>query len=267
MFNIYWQTIKDKKWSLLIYSLAVILFLWMYIALFPTFKDQMSNLEAYMKSLPESIMKAFGFELQAFRTLEGFLASEQFSLIWPIMLIALVTSCSSTYLGGEIEKKTIGILLSQPVSRIKIFFGKYLAGVSYLIIFTAVSIFSIFPLAQIYSIGYNTERFYKLCLVSFLFGLALFSLSMFFSAIFSEKNKPIFISVSLLILMYFLNIISGLKENLDKLKYFSFFYYYQPPQILNHNNIDKWTWWVFGGTIIITIILGLIWFNKRDIKI
>lgn len=267
MFNIIWQTLKEKKWSLLIYCLAVILFLWMYIALFPSFKDQMVNLEQYMKSFPESFMKAFGFEIQYFGTLEGYLASEQFSLIWPIMLIALMVACGSSYLAGEIERGTIGILLSQPIPRIKIFFGKYLSGIIYLIIFTSISILSIFPLARLYDISYNTDRFLKLGLVSFIFGLALFSLSIFFSAIFSEKNKPTFILVGILVLMYFINIISGLKESLDKIKYFSFFYYYKPPEILNHNTIDNWTYWVFIGTFLISTIAALIWFKKRDISI
>jgi len=267
MFNIFWQTIKEKKWTLLIYCLGVILFLWMYIVLFPTFKDQMANLIEYMKSLPEGFMKAFGFEIDSFATLEGYLASEQFSFIFPIMLIALMVSCGSTYLAGEIEKGTMGFLLSQPISRLKLFLGKYFAGLLYLLIFTIISILFIFPLSRAYNITYHPERFYKLGLVSFLFGLALFSLSMLFSALFSEKSKPTFIVVGILLVMYFINIVSGLKENLDKLKYFSFFYYFKPPEILNHNTINKWTWVVFIGTFIITTIAAIFWFKKRDISI
>jgi ABC-2 type transport system permease protein len=267
MFNIFLRTIKERKWTVLIYCIGVLLFLWMYIALFPTFKGQMANLEQYMKAFPESFMKAFGFEIQYFGTLEGYLASEQFSFIWPIMLIALMVSMGSSFLAGEIEKGTIAILLSQPISRIKIFLSKYLTGFFYLIIFTTVSIISIFPLARAYDITYNTERFCKLGLVSFLFGLAIFSLSMLFSALFSEKSKPTFIVVGILLVMYFINIVSGLKENLDKLKYFSFFYYFKPPEVLNHNVIDKWTWWVFLGTFVISTILALIWFKKKDIAI
>ena len=143
----------------------------------------------------------------------------------------------------------------------KIFFGKFIAGITYLALFTVISIFSIFPLAKAYNISYQSEGFYKLALVGFLLGLAIFGLSLLFSAIFSEKSKPTFIVVGILILMYFLNIISGLKDNLKNLKYLSFFYYYKPSDILSYNKIDHLTWWVFIGTFVV------IWFNKRDIAI
>jgi ABC-2 type transport system permease protein len=267
MINIFWETIKEKKWSLLIYCIAIILFIWMYVALFPSIKDSIGNMEQYLNSFPKAFMDAFGFDVKSFGTFEGYIGSEQFSFIWPIMLIALVVSLGSAFLAGEIEKGTIGILLSQPVSRVKIFFSKFMAGMTYLALFTAISVFSIFPLAKAYDISYQSERFYKLALVGFLLGLAIFGLSLLFSAIFSEKNKSTFIVVGILIVMYFINIISGLKDNLKNLKYLSFFYYFKPSDILSYNKIDQWTWWVFIGTFIISVTLALIWFSKRDIAV
>ena len=123
MFNIFWQTIKEKKWALLIYCLAIILFIWMYISLFPSIKNSIGSMEQYLKSFPKGFMEAFGFNMKSFGTFEGYIGSEQFSFIWPIMLIALMVSMGSAFLAGEIEKGTIGILLSQPVSRVKIFLG------------------------------------------------------------------------------------------------------------------------------------------------
>lgn len=267
MLNISWQAIKEKKWTILIYSLAIILFLWMYIALYPSFSKSIGSMAEYLKSFPKSFMEAFGFEIESMSTFEGYLGSEQFTFIWPIMLIALMVSCGSAFLAGEIEKGTIGVLLSQPVSRAKIFLGKFLTGLTLLIVFLAISFLGIFPLANAYNIPYNSDRFFKLGLLGLVFGLAIFGLSMFFSAVFSEKNKATFTVVGILILMYVLNIISGLKDNLKNLKYASFFYYYKPSGVLIHNTIDKWAWWVFLGTFIVASILALIWFSKRDISV
>ena len=90
---------------------------------------------------------------------------------------------------------------------------------------------------------------------------------MFFSAIFSEKGKANFTVLGILIVMYFINIIALLKDNLDKLKYLSFFYYFNYNDILVHNKIDHLTWWVFIGTFVVSTVVALIWFNKRDIAI
>lgn len=267
MFSIFLRTIKDKKWTIIIYCLAVILFLWMYIALFPAFSKSFGEMEKMLSTFPKGFLDAFGFDSKAFTTFEGYIGSEQFTLVWPIMIIAMMISFAGGAVAFEIEKGTIETLLAQPISRLKIFIAKYLAGVFALFVFVFISIGSIFPLAKIYDITLNTENFLKLGGLGFMLGLAIFSLSIFFSALFSEKGRAIFVPAAILILMYVLNIISGLKESLKNLKYGSFFYYYNPSKLLIHGEIDKWAWVVFGGTIIVGTVLALIWFKKRDITI
>jgi len=136
-----------------------------------------------------------------------------------------------------------------------------------LILFVIVSILPVFPLAEIYNISYSKGEFFKLALISFTLGLAVFGLSMLFSAIFSEKSKVTFTLVGLLIVMYFINIISGLKESLENLKYFSFFYYFKPSEILINNKIDPWTGVVFLGTFFLASLIAIILFKKRDITV
>lgn len=87
MFTIFWQTIKDKKITSIIYCLAGILMLWMYVVFFPTIAEQAEKFNELIKTYPESFLKAFGIEEFSFDTLEKFLAVEQFSIIWPLLVI------------------------------------------------------------------------------------------------------------------------------------------------------------------------------------
>ncbi len=267
MFNIFLHTVKERRWTIIVYCVSIVLFLWMYISLFPSLQKSIGALEEYMKNFPEGFMKAFGFEIDSFSTFEGYLASEQFSFIWPFFVIALLISLGSSFFSGEIEKGTIELLLSQPISRVKIFLGKFFAGVFNLAVFVFISFIAIFPMAEFYNIQYKTREFLKLSLIGFLFGLSVFGISLLASVIFSERSKAIFLVVGILVFMYVLNIVSGLKENLEKLKYFSFFYYFNPPNVLLHNKIDNLTWWVFSGVFIITSTLALFWFRKKDVII
>jgi ABC-2 type transport system permease protein len=267
MFNVFQRTLKEKKWAILIYCIAGISLLLLYIAFFPTVQQSATEVSQLVKSLPESLVKTFGLDAQSFITFEGFIAGKHYSLVWPVLLIALVVSFGGSFLAGEIEKGTIELLLSQPVSRLKIFFGKFFAGIANLLIFIVASVLAVFPLAKTYNINYKSEAFLKLALIGFIFGLAIFGLSMFFSAIFSEKSKVTFSVVGILITMYVLNIVAGLKESLDKLKYFSFFHYFNASEVLVYNKINHWAWWVFLGTFLISTILALIWFQKKDVAI
>jgi len=187
--------------------------------------------------------------------------------MWPIILIALTVSLGSSLIAGEIEKKTIGILLSQPVSRFKIFWGKFLATLFYLIIFIPITVISAISLAKIYHIAYVGENYFTLALVGLLMGLSILGAVILFSSLFSEKGKVNFLVIGLLIVMYFLNIIALIKENLDKVKYFSFFYYFNYTELLVHNKINNQSLIFFGFVFIITICLAVIYFKKRDITI
>jgi len=267
MWNIFWFTVKEKKWTATSCFLAGFIFLWLFVAFSPTVQQSSRELSQMVKSMPEGLIKAFGLDPKFTITLEGFIASKHFSLMWPIILIALTVSLGSSLIAGEIEKKTIGILLSQPVSRFKIFWGKFLAALFYLIIFIPITVISAIPLAKIYHIVYVGENYFTLALVGLLMGLSILGLVMLFSSLFSEKGKVNFLVIGLLIVMYFLNIIALIKENLDKVKYFSFFYYFNYTELLVHNKINNQSLIFFGFVFIITICLAVIYFKKRDITI
>ncbi len=266
---IFWRTIKDKRIILLIYCLGIVGFLWMYVGMFPSFADKKEEVNQLMQYYPKDLMQAFGVTeiTQIFSTLENFLAMEQFSIVWPIVAIAFVVSIGGASIAGEIEAGTIETLLELPVSRIKIFFAKYLAALVMIIVFTAVSIFAAIPLAAAYHVDYQTSHYLTTFIIGLLFAWAIMTLAFFFSVIFNSKGKAYFIPVGILILMYVLKIISSLKDNLKDLQYTSFFYYFDVNKSLIDNKIDSWSYLIFGGVIIVFTIIAVLWFKKRDIAV
>lgn len=265
MWAVFWRILKDRRIILLVYTLASIGLLWMYIGLFPTFKDQSANLEQLIKSYPESLLKAFNFDIKSFTTLEGFLSTEQYSFVWPLMVVFIAIGFAGSCLAGEIERGTIEVLLAQPISRLKLFISRYLAGIFMLIVFIFFSVYAAPPLSHAYEIDFKAENFTTLAILCFMFSLSIYSIGMFLSSIFSDRGKVFFISGGLIVAMYVINIVSTLKDNLEDLKYFSFFYYFNPSQALVYNKIDEIAYWVFFGTAIIMAISGLIIFSKRNI--
>jgi len=190
MLKIILKTFKDKKIGLIIYSISGILLLWMYVAMFPSIQQQADAFNELIQNYPEGFMKTFGIDGSFnFSYIENFLSVEHFSLIWPIMVIFLLVSFAGAGIAGEIEKGTVEIPLSRPVSRLGIFFGRYFTGLMFLLIFTIFSVFAIIPLSQLHGIDYQLENYVSFSIVGFLFGWAIFSLAMMFSAFFSEEAK------------------------------------------------------------------------------
>lgn len=260
--------IKDRLLSLVIYCLASVGFIWVYVALFPSFADQSEEFKDLFDVFPEGIMEAFGFEGEMyFENINNFLATEMFSFIWPILIIAIGVGIAGSAIAGEIEKKTIETLLSQPISRTKIFFSKYLVGLINLVVFTFISIYSIIPLAELYNLDYGRGNYLLFASTALLFALSIYSIAFLLSSLLNKKNLVSFISVGLIVLMYVAHIVANLKESMENIKYGSFFYYYNPTKILGHGEVLDYTYLVFIGTIVLTTSIAWYYFNKRDIAV
>lgn len=266
MWTVIIRTLKNRKVSLIVFTISGILLLWMYVALFPSFANMADSMKEYMESFPEGFMKAFGMEDLDMSTIEKFLATEQYSFVWPILMLFFVSSLAGAGLAGEVEKGTSEILLSRPISRVKLYWSRYIAGAIMIVIFTVLSILFVVPLCEIHNVDYILVNNLTMTIAGFLFGLAVFSIAMFLSAWFSEKGKVYMITGGLLVAMYVINIVSAIKESLSDTKYLSFFYYFKPNEAIIRNTISNSTLWVFLIIIVVFAIGGAYIFNKRDIK-
>lgn len=269
MIEVILHSLKDKKWVILAYCVSVILVVWLYIALFPAIQKQAEQFNEMIRNYPQAFLKAFNMEGSklSFSTLEGYLATEQFGVIWPIIVLIFAISLAGAAISNEIEKGTIRILLSQPISRLQLYLGKYIAGLFAIALFTAVSVFSVFPVAKAYDISYKAENYVTVAILGFLFALAIYSLAMFFSCVFSERGRVYFVVGILVSAMYILNIVAALKESVSDLKYLSFFYYFDAFGAISENKIDLVNVYVFVGCIVVFSISGAIWLAKRDIAV
>jgi ABC-2 type transport system permease protein len=226
----------------------------------------MAQFQEIFKSFPPALMKAFGAESTDLNSVLSLLSMKHYGFVWPLLAILLVVSIAGALLAGEIESGSIEIDLSMPISRTKIFFAKYLAGVINMIAFVVVSVFCVFPLGWAYGFTIESANMLDFFLLSVAFCLAIYSLAFMASAILSEKGKVYASTAILLIVMYVANVLSQLHANLDNLKYFSFFYYFNNSDALTKGLLHPSAFYVFIGVAIVSVAIGAIVFNRRDIN-
>ncbi|MFC1662996.1 ABC transporter permease [Patescibacteria group bacterium] len=267
MLTLFWRILKDRRISLIIFSVSGILLLWMYIAMFPSFAGQAEDFNKLLESYPQGFLEAFGIDESAniFSSVESFISVEHFSLIWPIMMVFMMIGLAGSGLAGQIEQGTVEILLSRPLSRFKIYLARYLAGVFSLVVFGIFSVFMAMPLSNLHGVETTFMPFLTIFILGMMFGLAVLSMAMFFSALFSEKGKASMTMGGIIIGMYVLHLVAVLQEHLDVLKYFSFFYYYDFNAAVRDATISIESIVVFLAVIIIFGIAGAWWYNRRDI--
>jgi len=260
------KTLKSNRIGLAIYIAICTGFVWMYAAFYPSILTESEKLKEAFTAYPQDLMKAFGIEIESFiSSFEGFMAGEYFSMLWPIILIVLIIAYGASAIAGEIEQGTIELLLAQPISRLRIFFSKYLSGLFIITIFIAISISTVILFAYVYNIDFQWQNFLTVSVLGFLFAFAIFGICFMLSAISSSKGKPAAFTGGLLIIMYALNIFSAFQESLENLKYVSFFHYYDQNAALLNNHIDSLNIAVFLTVGIICTVVGTVVFVKRDI--
>jgi ABC-type transport system involved in multi-copper enzyme maturation permease subunit len=265
MFAVTWRALLDRKWTIATFLLVGVLFAWIYVITYPSVQATQASIADFVNQLPPALNKAFGLDPATFGTFQGYVAGKQFSLLWPVLLTSLLGGLSANFVSADIEKGTIELALSQPISRMKVFLAKVAGGIIADLLYVTFSVLSFIPIAANYGIPYKSNAFVLLAEVGFILGLTFFGLGMLSSSLFSEKDKSLFLTIGVFIAMYVLYIASLLDSNLEKLKYGSFFYYYDYNSVLTTAKVVTAAWPVLLGTFVLFTASGLIWFNKRDI--
>src|SRR5665213_2395904 len=100
----------------------------------------------------------------SFDTLEHYMSTEWFGFTWPILAAVFMTAQAGAAIAGEIEKITIGMILSLPIQRWRIYLAKYAAGLLALAIFVFISVFTILPIAVLVGVHFHFINFMTIAL-------------------------------------------------------------------------------------------------------
>mgnify|MGYP001180843526 CR=1 FL=1 len=267
MWAIFKKSFRDKLTSGLIYTGVGLFMLIIYLFMQPNLSQNMQVYSDLIKILPSNLLKAFNADISAITSLEATLSSKQYGMLWPFITIIFSTTIASASFAGEIDRKTISILLAQPISRAKIFWAKYLAGLTLLILYVLIVVPTTIFLAPIFNIEINELNFLKFTIEAIFFVIAFYSLSTAISVFASETGIIYFITIGLCIGMYFVKVISLILEQLDGLKYFSVFYYYDPIRSLVNGELMPIGLLLFAIVSGISVIMAYFRFIKRDITV
>lgn len=264
MISIVKWTLWQRRWSIVWWGLAVIGFILINIVFYPTFKDQAAQLDASLSQLPESA-KALFAGTSDFTSPVGYLNSQIFFLMLPMLLSILSIGMGASLIAREERDGTIELLLARPVSRNKLLVGKTIAGLGILLIVSLLAWFTIIISARAVDIAVPLRYISVATFGSFVLALCFGSIA-FVVTMLSKTSKAAAIGVATLIALggY---IISSLSTTVKWLKNPSKIfpaYYYKPEELLRGN--INWRYFIFPLTIIIVTAIISWWsFNNRDI--
>lgn len=119
------RTLRERWRSTFGWGLGLVLMALLQLAVYPSVAKSSASMQEFVNQWPEAFRQAFG--LDAYATGAGFLNAEMYSMMIPLVLIAVAVSGAAAATAGEEERGTADLLLSLPISRGRVLTAKILA--------------------------------------------------------------------------------------------------------------------------------------------
>lgn len=245
-------------------SILVILFGAVFL-IYPSIitSDNMESLNEMLKVFPEDLLRAFNMDISSIDSAFGWIKTEGF------VFVLLITGIYSGILGSGIllkeeNDKTIEYLNSLPVRRTQIVMNKVAVGLVY--IFLMVIVLGVFNYVGLTWSGDFDKKSYLLLSVTPIFSsIVIFSFCLFLSTFTHKTKNTIGLSLGIVFVSYFLNVISELSEETDVLKYVSVFTLADIRNVIVDVKINPHLVIVAFGLTILFIGLTVVRYKKKEL--
>jgi len=267
MYPLYKKLIKKRLKQLSLFVAISLFMVWVYAWMYPQIAGSAQQLDDMMQAFPQEFLKAFNIESTTaiFSSFEGFLTSEYFSFMWPLLVIILAVSLGSRSVAGEIEDGTMQVLLAQPISRTKLYFTRVFEGLTILTLFVGTSIGSIPLFGHLFGSDVKGIEYVLLMVLSLLFAYSIYAVTVLISAFARTRGIVSGSIFALIVCMYLINVVSGSLSNFEYIKYASFFNYYDYSGVLFDNHLSIKAVVIFVAAIVGSITIGWRHFKSRDV--
>jgi len=230
---------------------------------YPTFKDQAAELQKSFESLPDAALQLFGGSSDFFSPV-GFLNSQIFFIMLPLLLGILAISLGSTLIAREEQDHTVESLLSRPISRTKLLFSKATAGLILLSIVTLVSLVTTVVVSKVVDISVPTINIVAVTLACYVLAVSFGAIAFLLTAIGKTRGLSMGIGTVMALGGYIISSLAGTVTWLKGPSYIFPFHYYESEAILR----GHFSW---SNIIILTLVIAFcallswLFFRKRDL--
>ena len=126
--NVFLKSLRDQRRSLMFWAIGVAALSIVTVLFYPIVKDVPEVSKLFEDS--ETLARVFAGGFTDLTSPEGYLNSQLYSLLVPILFLIFTIGQGSGAIAGEEEKGTLDILLSNPTTRLQVLIQKFAAMVA-----------------------------------------------------------------------------------------------------------------------------------------
>jgi ABC-2 type transport system permease protein len=260
--NVFTKTLRDHWRGLLGWGLGLVAMAALEFAVYPAIRDSAAEFNKLIDAYPDAFKSMFA--IQDFTSGAGFLNAELFSLTVPLVLVVLGISFGAGATAGEEERKTIDLLLANPLPRWRVVAEKLLALVVALVAIGAVLLATLCTGVALLGMGVGIDRLAAGVAGAVLLGLCLGTLAMAVGCATGRRGLAAGVAAAVALAGWLVNSLAPMVEGLAPWRKLTLFYQYLGHDPLR-TGLDLGNAAVLVAVAVLLALAALAAFDRRDL--
>jgi ABC-2 type transport system permease protein len=257
------RTLRERWRSTAAWSVGVALIAVVQLAVYPSVARSAASMQDFVAQWPEPLREAFG--LGDYGTGPGYLHAEMFTLIVPLVLVAVAVGTAAAATAGEEERGTADLLLSLPVHRWAALAGKLLAMVA-AVLAVAVSLgVTLVVGARVVDLDVAVSGVVAAVLGSVLLALAFGGVALALGAVTGRRAVATGAAIGLALAAFLLEALAPMADWLEPWQGFSPFHWAYADRPLQ-NGLDGAGAGLLLAVFLAGVVAALVLFERRDVR-
>ena len=262
--SVFLKTMRDLRRPLAWWSLGLIGMVALIVAVFPTVHRN-PDLNRLVQNYPNALKAFFafggGFD---YTTGAGYLGSELFSFMVPLLLLVAAIGAGARAIAGEEEQGTLDLLLANPVSRRRVATEKLGALAAEVALLGVVLWLSLLVGVRAASMHISAAHLAAATFSTVLLALAYGALALLVGAATGRRAAAVGVAAALGVAAYLVSSLATLVDALKPIRYASPFYHYAASDPLRHGLALQHV----GFLVLVALVaaaLAVAVFDRRDL--
>lgn len=180
------KTARDHWRAYFFWTLGLVSLVAVMLSVYPTVRSSAAGLATFLNNYPEALKQIF--RMQDYTSGPGYLTTELFSMMLPLVFISIGASWGSAATAQEEERRTADILLTLPISRVRILVSKIVTAILAQIVLAIVLALTLFIGIRFVNLSLGTAKIIAGALSGMLLGIMFNSLATFIGAAWGKKS-------------------------------------------------------------------------------
>lgn len=259
---LFMHELKQNLRTLMIWSLSVGLICYGCILLYKSVEHQLKDMAQLYSNMGE-MTKVLGLDKVSLATLDGYFATE-IVIMFGLGAGMFAAMMGASSLSKEEEGHTSEFLHTLPFGRLNILIWKYFSLLFMLLIFNGMVVgLEVLGIWQI-GLDFSYDLLLSYQLLALLMQVEVVSLAFLLSAL--SRKKQIGLSFGLVLLLYVMDMMSRIVPDIEFLKYLTPYYFANGADVFSKVAIQPAYLAVAFAVIVISLILGSVYYQRKDLS-